>query len=104
MNRVRVLSFLAMLTAGIFACAEFETGYFKGRVNEATMEQVAKRYGAPHKSERADGKRTVWTYFERGSGTASYSGAARGGFCRAYVLTFDQDSILRQWNQEECRN
>ena len=89
---------------GIIACSEFETSYFKDRVNEATMERVAKRYGTPHKTEQIDGSKTVWTYFERGSGTASFSGTSRGGTCRAYVLVFDQNAILREWKQDECQN
>ncbi len=59
---------------GLVACAGYETGYFKGRVNEATEEMVAKRYGPPHQIEQREGNQTVWTYFDRGSGTSSYVG------------------------------
>ncbi len=92
---------IAMLAA---ACSEVESERFKNRVNEATADQVAKRYGAPHRSEQRAGGTTVWTYFERGSGTTGYSGFARGGFCHAYVLTFDQANILRDWRQDDCPN
>lgn len=85
------------------ACSEFETQYFKDHVNEATAERVAKRYGQPHKVEQREGHQTVWTYFERGSATASYAGTARSSFCRAYVLTFDREGILRDWQQQDCR-
>jgi hypothetical protein len=43
---MRCLCIVVML-GGILACSEFETPYFKDRVNEATMERVGKRYGAP---------------------------------------------------------
>jgi hypothetical protein len=52
---------------GLVACAGYETGYFKDRVNEATEVMVAKRYGLPHKVEQLKGDQTVWTYFDRGS-------------------------------------
>ena len=98
---MRILRLLSLL-GGIAACSELELNYFQHRTNEVTIEQVAKRYGAPHKAEQQDGEKTVWTYYDRGSGTAGYTGIARGGFCRAYVLTFDKQDILRTWKQEEC--
>lgn len=85
-------------------CSEYETQYFKNNVNEATADRVAKRYGSPHKLVRNEEGGMVWTYFDRGSGTSSYAGYATSRYCRAYVLTFDRDEILRDWKQEECRN
>ncbi|MBA5865319.1 MAG: hypothetical protein GDA67_01325 [Nitrospira sp. CR1.3] len=93
----------AVALSGILAaCSEFETEYFKNRVNEATAERVAKRYGTPHKMEKAEGGRIVWTYFDRGSGTGTYSGYARSSYCRVYLLTFDQDEVLRDWKEGKC--
>ncbi len=87
----------------VCACSEFDTQYFKDHVSEATAERMAKRYGQPHKVEQREGHQTVWTYFERGSATSSYAGTARSSFCRAYVLTFDRQGILRDWKQLECQ-
>ena len=98
------VGWIAVVLMGWVACAEFETGYFQGRINEATEQTVVKRYGPPHKVEQREGQQTVWTYFDRGSATSSYAGMARSSFCRAYVLTFDQQEILRGWQQQECRN
>ena len=95
---------LAGCLAGILACSEYESHYFKDKVNDATAERVAKRYGAPHKLVKGEGGRMIWTYYDRGSGTASYSGYANSHYCRSYVLTFDQDEILRDWKQEDCKN
>ena len=89
---------------GSVACSEFETGYFQGRVNEATEQAVINRYGPPHKVEQREDYQTVWTYFDRGSATSGYVGTARSSYCRAYVLTFDRQEILRGWQQQECRN
>ena len=83
---------------------EFETQYFNDRVNEATAERVAKRYVPPHKVEQREGYQTVWTCFERGSATSNYAGTARSSCCRVYVLTFDREGILRDWQQLDCQN
>ena len=103
MRRPASVGWIAVVMMGSVACAEFENGYFQGRVNEATEQIVAKRYGSPHIEQR-EGHQTIWTYFDRGSATSGYVGTARSPFCRAYVLTFDRQEILRSWQQQECRN
>ena len=84
------------------ACGEFDTGYFESKVNQVTQEEVAKRYGAPHKREQQPDGRSLWTYYVRGSGTSGYSGYARSEYCRAYLLTFDQQGMLREWHDQGC--
>lgn len=76
--------------------------YFHDGVNEATQAMVGKRYGTPHKIQSSTDGGEIWIYFERGSGTAGFSGQARGGGCRAYYLTFDKETILREWQQQDC--
>jgi len=102
MKLLFTITFVA-IGSTLAACSEMETHYFKDRVNIATMERVAKRYGLPHKADRLDGNKTEWIYFDRGSGTSGYSGYARSSFCRLYRLTFDQQEILRDWRQEDCQ-
>jgi len=104
MRRLASVGWIAVVLVGSVACAEFETGYFQSRVNEATEQIVVKRYGPPHKFEQGEGHQTVWTYFDRGSASSGYAGTARSSFCRAYVLTFDRQEILRDWHQQKCRN
>lgn len=96
------LSGLLLLSISWPSCSYFETGYFRTGVNEATQEIVGRRYGAPHKIEILDTGESVWTYYDRGSATASYGGYAKRTFCRAYTLTFDKEGILRDWKQQEC--
>jgi hypothetical protein len=94
---------VAVALVGFVACSDIDTRYYKDRVDSATMDQVMHRYGPPHKSQSVDKTKTVWTYYERGSGTASYSGMATGGYCHAYVLTFDnQSGVLKDWRLEDC--
>ena len=65
------------------ACSEFETRYFHNKVNQVTQGTVARRYGAPHKLDKLPDGRSVWAYFDRGSGMSGYSGHARVSYCRA---------------------
>lgn len=103
MNSLRLLIFIVSFGTAI-ACSDLESRYFKDQVNNVTAEQVAQKYGTPHKVLEDDSGNTVWTYFERGSATASYAGTAKGGICRAYRLSFDEQNILRDWMQGECQN
>lgn len=103
MNGLRKLISIILFGTAM-ACSDLETRYFKDQVNNVTAEQVAQKYGAPHKVQRDDSGNTVWTYFERGSGTASYAGTAKGGICLAYRLSFDKQNILRDWRQVGCQN
>jgi len=91
-----------LVLAVLSGCGEFETGYFQSKVNQVTQEEVAKRYGTPHKQEKQPDGRSLWTYYVRGSGTSGYSGYARAEYCRAYLLTFDQQGMLRDWHDQDC--
>lgn len=100
MRWIRFCVVLGLVCCG--ACSEFETGYFQSKVNQVTQEEVAKRYGMPHKQEKQPDGRSLWTYYVRGSGTSGYSGYARAEYCRAYLLTFDQQGMLRDWHDQDC--
>ena len=84
----------------LVACSSAK--YFQDRVNDVTQVTVNKRYGPPHKVENSMDGGETWTYFERGSGTAGFSGQVRRGGCQAYVLTFDKQAVLRGWQKQSC--
>lgn len=104
MPMTRICILLTLLLLGPVSCDLRGGAYFQDKVNEATQEKVAKRYGYPHKTEALQNGGEVWTYYDRGSGTASYTGYATSTYCRAYVLTFDKEGVLRDWAQQQCRN
>ncbi len=83
-------------------CSDLGTAHFKDGVNKVNQVNVAQRYGPPHEHEKLKDGRTVWIYFERGSATAGYSGFARSTYCRAYILTFDENEVLREWQEQDC--
>ncbi len=101
---VRVATLLGgiVLTLNVTACETLETGYFEGRVNTATHQQVVNRYGPPHKVDNPAPDRERWTYFDRGSGMSGYSGYGRVNPCSEYHLTFDREGILRNWERMTC--
>ena len=99
------LSLLLPVLAGIVSCGYFtESKYFESRVGEATQQMVDHRYGRPHKIQSEQNGGETWTYYERGSATASFAGSSKASFCRAYQLTFDREGILKDWKQEHCRD
>ena len=104
-HRWRSKNILEVIVIGLLILTACSSGskYFQDAVNEATQEMVAKRYGSPHKTESRSEGGEVWTYFERGSGTAGFGGQVRGGGCRAYLLTFDKEAVLRRWDQHMCQ-
>ena len=63
LRRPASVGWIAVVLMGSVACAEFEIGYFQGRINETTEHIVVKRYGPPHIEQR-QGHQTIWTYFD----------------------------------------
>lgn len=95
--------YLALVGFGVLlGCSQFETEYFQHKVGQVTQDVVANRYGAPHQVDKLQEGPVVWTYFDRGSSTAGYGGYASPAPCKAYLLTFDQSDILRDWRLQDC--
>lgn len=86
----------------VIACSDIGSNYFQQDVNEATQDAVARRYGMPHQVDHQQDGRSAWVYFKRGSATSSFTGSATSTYCRAYVLTFDKQGVLREWREDDC--
>ena len=96
-------SYLLIMGLGtLFACSQFETEYFRSKVDQVTQKVVADRYGPPHKVEKLPEERSVWIYFDRGTSTTGYTGRVGSDKCKAYLLTFDPSGVLRDWKQQDC--
>ena len=81
------------------ACAKYSLSRLDAAVGTATQQEIAQALGPPHAIRERGAQ---WVYFERGSATSGYSGTARSTMCREYVLTFDQNSVLRGWKRQDC--
>lgn len=95
-------SIVFIVLGALCACGGMDFRYFEGQMNRANQVEVAGQYGPPHKVDRLSDGGAVWTYFERGSGTAGFTGSVQTSYCRAYLLTFDQTEVLRDWKQQDC--
>ncbi len=103
-DRCSARAALALLMLGVVSCGMIETQYFKNRVNEVAQDRVVRRYGPPHDVELLENGGETWIYYDRGSATASYAGYAESKYCRAYLLSFDKEGVLRDWKEQTCRN
>ena len=114
---------IALLLA---ACGgPWRDGYFKKGLNRLTQDEVAEKMGPPHTAKTpALGGDTVWTYrvpvTEKELSPLHFSGLSNATqqatsllgkpsegpketlYCYRYILTFNEQKILKQWKREEC--
>ena len=83
----------------LLSCTPERQLLLEEEVDHATKEQVVAGFGSPIYVGRLRDGREVWTYRESGAG---YSRELGVGFCREYVLTFDEQGILRRWERQAC--
>ena len=93
-----------VMVLAIASCAPYNLGYLDEVVNRATQEEIAKAFGPPPKVTKLAHGGAMWTYYDRGSAVVGYGGYARTTYCREFLLTFDENKILRAWKEETCRN
>ena len=114
---------LLFLCCGLMmSCAPWRDRYFDGGVNELTKENIKEKLGKPHiVKDPLLSDESIWKY--RFALTESEldpwgvktlgikaSGALSGPdgsprqrvFCYVYVLRFDKENILRQWERVLC--
>src|SRR5574341_945485 len=108
MARGILISVLLLLAV---ACAPpvWRAQYLAEQVNVATQEQVQAKFGPPLETQVLANGEGLWTY--RVGQNARYGDPATygegsvligSGECVAYVLTFDQQHVLRSWLRQEC--
>ena len=118
---------LLFLAGMMLACGgPWRDGYFKKGVDRLTQDEVLARFGPPHTAKNpALGGDSVWTYrvpvsdkelatvqlFHLGEavqqaasliGKSSAEGPKAMLYCYRYILTFNEQKILKQWKREEC--
>ena len=130
MRRVREYMLLAgmLLLAGMMlACGgPWRDGYFKRGVDRLTQDEVTEKLGPPHTAKAPVlGGDSIWTYrvpisdkelasvsFSDLGDTVKEASALMGKateqgpkamlYCYRYILTFNEQKILKQWKREEC--
>ncbi len=98
----RLLVVLLVYSAAV-SCSHLGSPYFRDKINDVTQERVLERHGVPHDQRSLANGGAVWTYYERSRASTGDASPASADSCRAYVLTFDAQNVLREWKQETCR-
>jgi hypothetical protein len=91
---------LAALSLLLLSCASLPDDYFKQNVGKATQEEVRAKMGDPdHKYTLEDGQ-TKWVYIVHVSYATYLTYANKDAeTCYNYDLIFDQQGILKSWNE-----
>jgi hypothetical protein len=118
---------LLLVFATLAACGgPWRDGYFKKGVDRLTQDEISEKLGPPHTAKTpALGGDTTWTYrvpysdkdldpmdlsgiTNAANEAASLIGkGAQDGpkptlYCFRYILTFNEQKVLKRWKREEC--
>jgi hypothetical protein len=85
----------------VSGCTPERQAFIEDSVDHATQDDILKRFGSPLSVGRLRDGREVWTFRNIDAG---YSRDLGAGYCREYVLTFDDHKILRRWWRQDCLN
>lgn len=83
----------------LMGCAVFEgkeTTYLRSAQDRATQQEVQQQLGPPALAKAEEGGKSIWVYEIRYQQPGNRM-TGSGMWCDEYLLTFDSQSILRQW-------
>lgn len=112
-----------MLCLGLVGCSHWRDSYFDHGVGVLTQSDIKAKLGKPHMvKDPLLSDETTWTYRfamseseldpsgvrALGKQAGTLMGGAQGGprekvLCFMYILTFDEEGILRHWEREICQ-
>jgi len=112
-----------VLTVLVMSCAPWRDSYFDGGIGALTQNDVREKLGKPHMvKDPILSDETTWIYrfaltesdldpygiktFGKQASSLFKSqsdGPREKVYCFHYVLIFDKDGVLRQWEREECQ-
>jgi hypothetical protein len=90
-KRLITLAGLTFLMLGLVACESERERYFRKHVNQVSQDGVTRQFGPPHRAQVLTTGGTVWSYEYRDRSD-----------CTVYILRFDQENVLRDWNERKC--
>jgi hypothetical protein len=82
---------LALLTLGLVGCESERERYFRKHLHQVSQDAVAQRFGPPHRALELTTGGAVWSYEYRDRSD-----------CMVYILRFDPEKVLRDWNERPC--
>jgi len=89
---MRICLFAALLFFTISACTRWQAEYLEEVKGRANQDDIAQRLGAPTNTHKLNKGGEVWTYEVCSAG---------GTGCVYYVLTFDEQQTLRNWQRND---
>jgi len=89
---MRLCLFAALLFFTISACTRWQAEYLEEVKGRANQDDIAQRLGAPTNTHKLNKGGEVWTYEVCSAG---------GTGCVYYVLTFDEQQTLRNWQRND---
>jgi hypothetical protein len=98
MKTLVAVLFLSLFIMAV-GCALFvpkETRYLQSAQDHATQEEIQQQLGSPALTGSSERGEVVWVYRVRQEDPGS-RWTSTGLWCDEYVLTFDQQAILRRW-------
>lgn len=89
------LLILTWITVGFAlpACTPWRVEYLESSLEQDSQADLIHKFGYPQRFKRLPNGDTVWEYDFLG----------RGDRCASYILTFDTQDHLRQWERRDCR-
>jgi hypothetical protein len=83
---------IACIAVGLSACAPYRVEYMEESLRQATQAELVHKFGYPQRLKRVKNGDQVWEYdFQSGERQ-----------CVTYVVTFNVDDELRQWERRDC--
>ena len=80
-------------------CTPWRVEYLEEVTGRATQDEITLKLGPPMAERTLSTSETVWLYRYSGASVDQYGG---GTWCREYILKFDTQKILKEWNRQKC--
>jgi hypothetical protein len=87
---------LSIMAVGCAVFVPKETRYLQSAQDHATQEEIQQQLGSPALTGSSERGEVVWVYRVRQEDPGS-RWTSTGLWCDEYVLTFDQQAVLRKW-------
>lgn len=88
-----LLAVVVVVTIGLSSCAPYRVEYMEDALRQTTQAELVHKFGYPKRLKRDKSGDQVWEYdFQGGEGK-----------CVTYLLTFNAEEQLRQWERRDCR-
>ena len=88
-----LLAVAVVVTMGVNSCAPYRVEYMEDALRQTTQAELVHKFGYPQRLKRDKSGDQVWEYdFQGGEGK-----------CVTYLLTFNAEEELRQWERRDCR-